>query len=81
MQARVSAAMDAQVVNDGRYQGGRATYGYVVVDGGVHPNPRKAAEGYRLRVLALDEQAASVVRRISPNTSRDALIAHPAPQL
>jgi hypothetical protein len=45
-------------------QGGRAPYGYVVVDGGRHPNPRKAAEGYRLRVLAVDEPAAEVVRRI-----------------
>src|SRR3954453_17226965 len=56
--------MDAQVVNEGRHQGGRAPYGYVVVDGGPHPNPRKAAEGYRLRVLAVDEPAAEVVRRI-----------------
>lgn len=64
VQARVRAAMDAQVVNEGRHQGGRAPYGYVVVDGGPHPNPRKAVEGYRLRVLALDEPAAEVVRRI-----------------
>ncbi|WP_232376787.1 recombinase family protein [Amycolatopsis aidingensis] len=64
VQARVRAAMDAQVVNEGRHQGGRAPYGYVVVDGGPHPNPRKAAEGYRLRVLALDEETAPVVRRI-----------------
>ncbi|GAB2984428.1 recombinase family protein [Amycolatopsis acidiphila] len=63
-QARVRAAMDAQVINEGRYQGGRAPYGYVVVDGGWHPNPRKAAEGYRLRVLAVDDPAAEVVRRI-----------------
>ena len=63
-QARVRAAMDAQVVNEGRHQGGRAPYGYVVVDGGPHPNPRKAAEGFRLRVLAIDEPAAEVVRRI-----------------
>jgi DNA invertase Pin-like site-specific DNA recombinase len=64
VQARVRAAMDAQVVNEGRHQGGRAPYGYVVVDGGPHPNPRKAAEGYRLRLLAIDEPAAEVVRRI-----------------
>ena len=31
VQARVRAAMDAQVVNEGRHQGGRAPYGYVVV--------------------------------------------------
>jgi DNA invertase Pin-like site-specific DNA recombinase len=64
VQARVRAAMDAQVVNEGRHQGGRAPYGYVTVDGGPHPNPRKAVEGYRLRILALDEEAAEVVRRI-----------------
>src|SRR5205807_2677769 len=36
----------------------------VVADGGPHPNPRKAAEGYRLRVLAIDEPSAAVVQRI-----------------
>lgn len=64
VQARVRAAIDAQVINEGRHQGGRVPYGYVVVDGGAHPNPRKAAEGYRLRVLAIDEPSAAVVRRI-----------------
>lgn len=64
VQARVRAAMDAQVLNEGRHQGGRAPYGYVTVDGGPHPNPRKAAEGYRLRMLAIDEPSAEVVRRI-----------------
>ncbi|MCG8920453.1 recombinase family protein [Actinokineospora sp. PR83] len=64
VQARVRAAMDAQVVNEGRHQGGRAPFGYVTVNGGPHPNPRKAVEGYHLRVLAIDEPAAAVVRRI-----------------
>lgn len=64
IQARVRAAMDAQVLNEGRHQGGRAPFGYMVVDGGCHPNPRRSAEGYRLRVLAIDEEAADVVRRI-----------------
>jgi len=64
VQARVRAAMDAQVVNEGRHQGGRAPYGYTVVDGGAHPNPRKAAEGHRLRLLVVDEPSAEVVRRI-----------------
>ena len=41
-----------------------APFGYIVVDGGCHLNPRKSAEGYRLRVLAIDEEAADVVRRI-----------------
>ncbi|OXM50633.1 recombinase family protein [Amycolatopsis thailandensis] len=63
VQARVRAAMDAQVLNEGRHQGGRAPYGYVVTDAGPHPNPRKAAEGFRLRVLVPDESA-DVVRRI-----------------
>ncbi|MFL6142165.1 MAG: recombinase family protein [Labedaea sp.] len=36
----------------------------VVVDGGPHPNPHKAAEGYRLRVLTIDEVSAAAVRRI-----------------
>ncbi|CRK56783.1 Site-specific recombinase [Alloactinosynnema sp. L-07] len=64
VQARVRAAMDAQVINEGRHQGGRAPYGYVVVDGGPHPNPRKAAEGFRLRLLAIDDGSAEAVRRI-----------------
>jgi hypothetical protein len=64
VQLRVRAAMDAQVRNEGRYQGGRAPYGYVVVDGGLHPHPRKAAEGLRLRVLQLDPDPAVVVARI-----------------
>jgi DNA invertase Pin-like site-specific DNA recombinase len=64
VQARVRAAMDAQVVNEGRHQGGRAPYGYLVIDGGPPPSPRKAAEGYRLRVLTLDDASAEVVRRI-----------------
>jgi len=64
VQARVRAAMDAQVVNEGRHQGGRAPYGYVVVDGGPHPNPRKAAEGFRLRILDVELIAADVVQRI-----------------
>jgi hypothetical protein len=32
--------------------------------GGPHPNPRKAAEGYRPRLLAVDEASAEVVSRI-----------------
>jgi hypothetical protein len=36
----------------------------VVADAGPHPNPRKAAEGYRLRVLAIEDASAEVVRRI-----------------
>jgi DNA invertase Pin-like site-specific DNA recombinase len=64
VQARVRAAMDAQVLNEGRHQGGRAPYGYRTADGGLHPNPRKVVEGYRLRVLEIDPEAAEVVARI-----------------
>jgi DNA invertase Pin-like site-specific DNA recombinase len=64
VQARVRAAMDTQVVNEGRHQGGRPPHGYAVADAGPHPNPRKAAEGFRLRVLVIDEPAAEAVRRI-----------------
>lgn len=56
--------MAAQVLIDGRYQGGRAPYGYLVADGGPHPHPRKALEGHRLKVLVIDEFAAGTVRRI-----------------
>ena len=42
----------------------KAQYGYVVVDGGPRPNLRKAAEGHQLRVLAVDDATADVVRRI-----------------
>ncbi|MDX6283000.1 MAG: hypothetical protein QOH03_4071 [Kribbellaceae bacterium] len=64
VQRRVRAAMAAQVLIDGRYQGGRPPYGYLVADGGPHPHPRKAQEGQRLRVLVVDDFAAEVVRRI-----------------
>jgi hypothetical protein len=63
VQARVRAAMDAQVVNEGRHQGRRAPFGYVV-DGGPHPNPRKAADGLRLRILDVDPISVEVVQRI-----------------
>lgn len=64
VQARVRAAMDAQVISEGRHEGGRAPYGYIVADGGPHPHPRKAAEGLQLRVLRIDDEAANVVCRI-----------------
>jgi hypothetical protein len=64
VQRRVRAAMAAQVLVDGKHQGGRPPYGYRVVDAGPHPNPRKAQEGYRLRVLAIDDLAAPVVERV-----------------
>jgi site-specific DNA recombinase len=48
----------------GRYLGGRPPYGYLLVDAGPHPNPAKAADGKPLHILAIDEPAAAVVRRI-----------------
>jgi len=36
---------------------------YVVVGDGPHPNQCKAAERYRLRMLAIDGPSATVVRR------------------
>ncbi|WP_280429588.1 recombinase family protein [Nocardia brasiliensis] len=64
VQRRTRAAMDAQVANEGRHQGGRAPYGYIVIDGPPHPNPGRAAQGLKLRILAIDEFAARIVRRI-----------------
>ena len=61
---RVKAAMRDQARFEGRYLGGRPPYGYMLVDAGPHPNPRKAAEGRRLRMLVPDPVAAPVVRRI-----------------
>jgi hypothetical protein len=55
--------MDAQVVNEGRHQADErrtATWSQMA----AHPNPRKGAEGFRLRVLAIDDELAEVVRRI-----------------
>ncbi len=64
VQQRTRAAMDAQVLNEGRHQGGRPPYGYRVIDGPPHPNPSRAADGIRLRILTIDELTARVVRRI-----------------
>jgi len=61
IKVRVRAAMSAQAQMEGRYLGGRPPYGYRLIDAGPHPNPAKAADGKRLRVLALDERAAAVV--------------------
>lgn len=64
IRVRVRAAMATQAQIEGRYLGGRPPYGYVLADAGPHPNPAKAADGKRLHVLAIDEPAAEVVRRI-----------------
>ncbi|MEV0768710.1 recombinase family protein [Nocardia salmonicida] len=64
VQQRTRASMDAQVLNEGRHQGGRPPYGYLVVDGPPHPNPHRAADNLKLRILSLDAAAAPVVQRI-----------------
>lgn len=64
IKTRVRSSMQAQVVLDGRYQGGRPPYGYRLVDGDRHPNPSKAALGQRLRHLEPEPSTAPIVSRI-----------------
>jgi hypothetical protein len=45
VQRRVRAAMAAQVLIDGKHQGGRAPYGYQVVDAGTASEPAEGAGG------------------------------------
>ncbi|WP_329521820.1 recombinase family protein [Spirillospora sp. NBC_01491] len=61
---RVRASMAAITCTEGRFLGGRPPYGYRLVDAGPHPNPPKAADGKRMRRLAIDECAAAIVQRI-----------------
>jgi DNA invertase Pin-like site-specific DNA recombinase len=61
---RVLAAMQAQVVEQGRYLGGRPPYGYQLVDAGPHPNTAHARWGRRLQRLELDPVTARHVRWI-----------------
>jgi hypothetical protein len=51
VQERVRLGMAAQVETQGRYQGGRPPYGYTTESYAPHPSPRKAAEGYQMKVL------------------------------
>ncbi len=64
VQERVRLGMAAQVETQGRYQGGRPPYGYTAEPYAPHPNPRKAAEGYRMKRLVVHPEHAEVVRRI-----------------
>jgi site-specific DNA recombinase len=61
---RVLAAMRTQVVEQGRYLGGRPPYGYRLVDAGPHPNSAHARWGRRLQRLEPDPATARHVRWI-----------------
>ncbi len=59
---RTREAMRAQVRAQGRHLGGRAPYGYRLIDAGPHPNPVHAAWGRRLQRLDPDPITAPHVR-------------------
>ncbi len=59
---RVRTAMAAQTREQGRYLGGRPSYGYRLADAGPHPNKAHAAWGRRAHRLEPDPVTAPVVR-------------------
>jgi site-specific DNA recombinase len=59
---RVLGAMRAQVMEQGRFLGGRPPYGYRLIDAGPHPNRATARWGRRLHRLAPDSVTARHVR-------------------
>jgi site-specific DNA recombinase len=59
---RTVAAMTAQTVEQGRFLGGRPSYGYRLVDAGPHPNRAHAAWGRRCQQLSPDPVTAPHVR-------------------
>jgi site-specific DNA recombinase len=59
---RVTAAMQAQTREQGRYLGGRPPYGYRLTDAGPHPNTAHAQWGRRLRRLEPDPATAPHVQ-------------------
>ena len=61
---RTSAAMTAQIRDQGRTLGGRPPYGYRLVDAGPHPNRMQAAWGRRRHRLDVDPVTAPHVRWI-----------------
>ncbi|GAA2903129.1 putative recombinase [Actinoplanes cyaneus] len=62
--SRTSAAMAAQVREQGRHIGGRPPYGYQLVDAGPHPNKIHASWGRRRHRLDVDPVTAPHVRWI-----------------
>jgi hypothetical protein len=64
VQARVRAAMDAQVINEGVSPGRPGAVQVRRRRRWAASNPRKAAEGYRLRVLTVEDETAAAVQRI-----------------
>jgi site-specific DNA recombinase len=58
---RVRTAMATQTREQGRYLGGRPTYGYRLADAGPHPNKAHAAWGRRAHRLEPDPATAPVV--------------------
>jgi hypothetical protein len=58
---RVRTAMAAQTGEQGRYLGGRPSYGYRLADAGPHPNKAHAAWGRRAHRLEPDPVTAPVV--------------------
>jgi hypothetical protein len=63
---RTTAAMRAQVLHQGRHQGGRPPYGYRLVDAGPHPNKAHAAWGRRLHRLDPDPDTNAVAAYYAP---------------
>jgi len=59
---RTSAAMAAQVREQGRNLGGRPPFGYRLVDAGPHPKAMHAAWGRRRRRLEVDPATAGIVQ-------------------
>jgi DNA invertase Pin-like site-specific DNA recombinase len=59
---RAKAAMQAQVIEQGRHLGGRPPYGYRLVDAGPHPNQAHARWGRRLQRLEPDPSTAPHVQ-------------------
>ncbi|WP_258907941.1 recombinase family protein [Actinokineospora sp. UTMC 2448] len=55
---RALAAMAGQTREQGRYLGGRPPYGYMLADGGAHPNREQAGWGRRVKVLVPDPRTA-----------------------